>query len=150
MIAALGHRHPYGQGVPIRPLAVRAGPDDLSVGAAMTIDDARTGLLVGRELATALVDGGYDCLIAAHRRVPFIVDGVIALAALCVADRLGPGVAKLAIAGHRSVEPAAGPALDHLGLRPLLDLDLGGGGGDRGLSRLPTGGRGGARPRRDR
>ena len=61
---------------------------------------------------------------AATRRVPFIVDGVIACAALCVADRLVPGTADLAIAGHRSTEPAASIALDHLGLRPLLDLDL--------------------------
>ncbi len=61
---------------------------------------------------------------AAERRVPFVVDGVIALAALCVADRLAPGTASLAIAGHRSTEPAATAALEHLGLRPLLDLGL--------------------------
>jgi nicotinate-nucleotide--dimethylbenzimidazole phosphoribosyltransferase len=41
-----------------------------------------------------------------------------------VADRLAPGTAALAIAGHRSSEPAAAAALRHLGLRPLLDLDL--------------------------
>jgi nicotinate-nucleotide--dimethylbenzimidazole phosphoribosyltransferase len=28
------------------------------------------------------------------------------------------------IAGHRSTEPAATAALDHLGLEPLLQLDL--------------------------
>lgn len=61
---------------------------------------------------------------AAQQRVPFIVDGVIAVAALCVADRLAPGTARMAFAGHRSSEPAAGVALDHLNLRPLLDLDL--------------------------
>lgn len=61
---------------------------------------------------------------AAQRRVPFIVDGVIATAALCLADRLAPGTAALAIAGHRSTEPAATAALRHLGLRPLLDLGL--------------------------
>lgn len=61
---------------------------------------------------------------AARRGCPFVVDGVIALAALCLADRLSPGTSARAIAGHRSAEPAAGAALDHLGLRPLLDLDL--------------------------
>lgn len=61
---------------------------------------------------------------AAARRTPFITDGAIACAALCIADLLSPGVARHAIAGHRSAEPAAGVALDHLGLRPLLDLDL--------------------------
>lgn len=61
---------------------------------------------------------------AARRRVPFIVDGVIALAALCVADRLAPGTAARALAGHRSTEPAASAALSHLDLDPLLDLRL--------------------------
>ena len=63
-------------------------------------------------------------IIAAEKRVPFIVDGVIAGAALCAADALAPGTAALAIAGHRSSEPAAPVALDCLGLGPLLDLDL--------------------------
>ncbi|MCY3578230.1 MAG: nicotinate-nucleotide--dimethylbenzimidazole phosphoribosyltransferase [bacterium] len=61
---------------------------------------------------------------AAEHRVPFIVDGVIAGAALCVADALAPGTAVHAIAGHRSSEPAASIVLNHLGLSPLLDLDL--------------------------
>jgi nicotinate-nucleotide--dimethylbenzimidazole phosphoribosyltransferase len=61
---------------------------------------------------------------AARARVPFVVDGVIALAALCIADLLAPGTARLAIAGHRSSEPAATVALAHLQLEPLLDLGL--------------------------
>ncbi len=73
-------------------------------------------------LEIAALAGFYNA--AAQRRVPFIVDGVIAVAALCVADRLVPGTASMAIAAHRSSEPAASAALDHLGLRPLLDLGL--------------------------
>jgi nicotinate-nucleotide--dimethylbenzimidazole phosphoribosyltransferase len=63
-------------------------------------------------------------IAAARRRTPFIVDGVIACAALCIADALAPGTATLAVAGHRSAEPAANVALEHLKLQPLLDLDL--------------------------
>ena len=63
-------------------------------------------------------------IAAAENRVPFIVDGVIAGAALCAADALAPGTAALAIAGHRSSEPAASIVLDFLGLNPLLDLNL--------------------------
>lgn len=61
---------------------------------------------------------------AAAARVPVIVDGVIACAAACVAEALAPGVSSRLIAGHRSTEPAASAALDHLGLDPVLDLDL--------------------------
>jgi nicotinate-nucleotide--dimethylbenzimidazole phosphoribosyltransferase len=61
---------------------------------------------------------------AAAARVPFVVDGVIAGAALLVADALAPGTAARAIAGHRSCEPAASVLLEHLRLVPLLDLEL--------------------------
>jgi nicotinate-nucleotide--dimethylbenzimidazole phosphoribosyltransferase len=64
------------------------------------------------------------CLAGARNRVPVIVDGVIALAAALVACALQPLVSGYLVAGHRSVEPAAGIALDHLGLDPLLQLDL--------------------------
>jgi len=63
-------------------------------------------------------------LEAAARRVPAVVDGVIGAAALVVAERIAPGTAAHAVAGHRSVEPASGAALAHLGLDPVLDLDL--------------------------
>jgi nicotinate-nucleotide--dimethylbenzimidazole phosphoribosyltransferase len=56
--------------------------------------------------------------------VPVLVDGVIALAAVVAAEALLPGTRHGCIAGHRSAEPGATVALDHLGLGPLLDLDL--------------------------
>jgi nicotinate-nucleotide--dimethylbenzimidazole phosphoribosyltransferase len=56
--------------------------------------------------------------------VPVLVDGVIALAALLAAEALAPGTRHGCIAGHRPAEPGAAVALDHLGLGPLLDLDL--------------------------
>ena len=60
----------------------------------------------------------------AAARVPVVVDGVIADAALLAADRLLPGLAAWTVAGHRSTEPAATIALDALGLEPLLDLGM--------------------------
>jgi nicotinate-nucleotide--dimethylbenzimidazole phosphoribosyltransferase len=60
----------------------------------------------------------------AAARAPVIVDGVIALAALLLADALAPSVATRCIAGHRSTEPGATAALEHLGLEPVLDLGL--------------------------
>ncbi len=61
---------------------------------------------------------------AAAARVPVIVDGVIALAGVVVAAALAPGCLDFCIAGHRSTEPGATAALEHLGLIPLLDLGL--------------------------
>jgi nicotinate-nucleotide--dimethylbenzimidazole phosphoribosyltransferase len=61
----------------------------------------------------------------AEHRVPVVVDGVIALAGAVVADALTNGAVRpFLVGGHRSVEPAASAALEHLGIEPLLDLGL--------------------------
>jgi nicotinate-nucleotide--dimethylbenzimidazole phosphoribosyltransferase len=56
--------------------------------------------------------------------VPVVVDGVIALSGLLAAAALAPSIVGFCIAGHRSPEPGASAALDHLGLRPVLDLGM--------------------------
>jgi len=60
----------------------------------------------------------------AEARVPVVIDGVIAAAALVVAAAMAPAVVDHCFAGHRSSEPGAGAVLEHLGLRPVLDLGL--------------------------
>ena len=60
----------------------------------------------------------------AAARVPVVVDGVVALAGLLVAAALAPACLDYCLAGHRSTEPGATAALDHLGLDPLLDLGM--------------------------
>ncbi len=96
-----------------RALTVHAGA--LAAGPRATL--AAVG---GLELAalTGFVVGG------AAAGVPVVIDGVIADAALLVAERLVPGVAARCVAGHRSVEPGAAVVLDELGLEPVLDLGL--------------------------
>ena len=56
--------------------------------------------------------------------VPVVIDGVIATSAAVVATALVPEVGGYLVAGHRSSEPGASIALHHLGLEPLLDLEL--------------------------
>lgn len=63
-------------------------------------------------------------LAGAARRVPVVLDGVIAGAAALVAAQLAPDAVAHLVAGHRSPEPGAAVALEHLGLTPLLQLDL--------------------------
>lgn len=60
----------------------------------------------------------------ASRRVPVVLDGVIAVAAAVVARALVPDAVGYLVAGHRSTEPGATAALEHLGLVPVLDLGL--------------------------
>ncbi|MBL8929425.1 MAG: nicotinate-nucleotide--dimethylbenzimidazole phosphoribosyltransferase [Kineosporiaceae bacterium] len=76
-------------------------------------------------------------LAAAARRVPVILDGVIAGAAALVAQALAPEVVAACIAGHRSAEPGHLAALTQLGLRPLVDLDLRLGEGSGAVLALP-------------
>ncbi len=61
---------------------------------------------------------------AAARQVPVLLDGVIAGAAALLAAALSADAIDYCIAGHRSAEPGHTAALERLGLRPLVDLDL--------------------------
>ena len=199
---------------------VRAATANLSVEAAMTIDEARQALDVGVDTAAALVAGGTRCLVTgdmgignttpaaaiiaaltglapaavtgrgtgiddltlarkvmvveqalarhaealadgplatlaavggmeiaalvgfivggAAARIPIVIDGVIADAALLVAAALAPGAVAFCIAGHCSVEPGAAAVLAHLGLRPLLDLGMRLGEGSGACLALPV------------
>lgn len=74
----------------------------------------------------------------AAARVPVIVDGVIAGAALLAAARLAPDVLDYAVAGHRSVEPGASAVIEHLGLTPVLDLGMRLGEGSGACLALPV------------
>jgi nicotinate-nucleotide--dimethylbenzimidazole phosphoribosyltransferase len=61
---------------------------------------------------------------AAARKVPVVLDGFITGAAALIAASLCPAARDYLIASHRSVEPGHTIVLDHLGLRPLFDLEL--------------------------
>ena len=82
-------------------------------------------------VATLASVGGFEhaglagfLLGAAGRQVPVVLDGVIAGSAALVAAALAPEVVGYCFAGHRSVEPGHQVALERLGLRPVMDLDL--------------------------
>jgi nicotinate-nucleotide--dimethylbenzimidazole phosphoribosyltransferase len=110
------------------------------------IDDAALAHKVGvveRALerhATAIADGPLSTLAAlggleiaalaglvvggGSAQVPVLIDGVVADAAALVAAALVPDVVASCIAGHRSSEPGATVALEHLGLPPVIDLGM--------------------------
>ncbi|MEU2118271.1 nicotinate-nucleotide--dimethylbenzimidazole phosphoribosyltransferase [Streptomyces sp. NPDC016459] len=74
---------------------------------------------------------------AASLRTPVILDGVSTGAAALVARAIAPEALAACIAGHRSAEPGHVAALNKLGLRPLVDLDLRLGEGTGALLALP-------------
>jgi len=74
----------------------------------------------------------------AARRVPVLLDGVIACAAAVAARAFAPQVTGYLIAGHLSTEPGALRALDVLGLQPLLDLGMRLGEGSGAVLALPV------------
>lgn len=76
-------------------------------------------------------------LAGAGARVPVVLDGLAADAAALAAVALCPVAAAYLVAGHGSLEPGAAVALRHLGLVPLLDLDLRLGEGTGALLALP-------------
>jgi nicotinate-nucleotide--dimethylbenzimidazole phosphoribosyltransferase len=74
---------------------------------------------------------------AAQAGVPILLDGLISLAELSVAEDLAPGVVAWCMAAHRSPEPAQQLAMEKLGLSPLLDLGMRLGEGSGALAAVP-------------
>lgn len=121
---------------------------------ALTVNGLTPGTAAGQREATgepwsealkvlAAVGGFEHAAIAgfilggAAAGVPVILDGVIAGAAALAAQAMLPHVVDHLVAGHRSAEPGHTAALRHLGLRPLVDLELRLGEGTGGLLAHP-------------
>ena len=76
-------------------------------------------------------------LAAAARRIPVVLDGVIAASAALAAVRIAPAARAYLVPGHRSTEPGAAVALAALGADPLVDLGLRLGEGSGALLAVP-------------
>lgn len=77
------------------------------------------------------------CARARHHRIPVVLDGYLAGAAVLPLVGAAPGALDHCLAGHRSAEPGHGLVLDHLGLQPLLELDMRLGEGSGALAAVP-------------
>jgi nicotinate-nucleotide--dimethylbenzimidazole phosphoribosyltransferase len=108
------------------------GIDDPTLAHKTDVVEAAAARVRGADPLTVLAEvGGLEIAAlagfivgGAAARVPVVVDGVIAGAALLVASRLAPACVGYAIPGHRSVEPGASAVLAELDLVPVVDLDL--------------------------
>jgi nicotinate-nucleotide--dimethylbenzimidazole phosphoribosyltransferase len=107
-------------GIARKTLAIRAAL--LCHREAIAVKDpvAILGAVGGFEIATM---AGF-LLGAAEQHMPVIVDGFISSSAALAAAAIDPNVTDYLLFSHVSAEPAHRSMLDHLGARPILDLDL--------------------------
>ena len=100
----------------------RAAIDAALTRHARVLDDplAVAAALGGRELAAILG----AALAARQRRIPILLDGFVATAAVAPLARLGADALRHAMAAHVSAEAGHRLLLDALGLAPLLDLKM--------------------------
>jgi nicotinate-nucleotide--dimethylbenzimidazole phosphoribosyltransferase len=139
------------------PAALLGGPTERWVGRGTGVDDdglARKRAAVAT--ATARVAGTDDaievlrevggaelaaiaaaCARARHHRIPVVVDGFVATAAILPLEVARPGALAHCLLGHRSAEPGHRHLLDHLGREPLLDLGMRLGEGSGALAAVP-------------
>jgi nicotinate-nucleotide--dimethylbenzimidazole phosphoribosyltransferase len=112
-----------GTGVDDAQLAHKARVIQKSL--AVNRPDARDALDVLSKVGGFEIGGLAGVMLgAAAHRIPVMIDGFISGAAALIATGLCPQLKHYLIASHVSVEPGHQAILRHMGLRPLLDLDL--------------------------
>ena len=77
------------------------------------------------------------CLAARLRSIPVLLDGYVCTAAVLPLHAAAPGALDHCIVGHCSAEPGHRRLLEHLGLRPLLDLGMRLGEGSGAMAAVP-------------
>ena len=75
---------------------------------------------------------------AARHRLGIVVDGFISTAAAAIAQGMAPAVHGYLFAGHQSQEPGHRVLLQHLGLKPILELDMRLGEGSGAVLAMPV------------
>lgn len=125
-----------GTGVDDAGLAHKIGVIETALRRVGDGDDPKR-LLTALGSADIAASAGF-MVAAASAGVPVILDGLIAVSAALLAERMAPGASAWFVAGHRSTEPAQSLALDKLGLVPVLDLGLRLGEGSGAVTAVPV------------
>ena len=114
-----------GRGTGIDDLTLARKTEVVAAALARHRPDARDALGALAAVGGLEIAALAGCAIEAARlRLPVVLDGFVTNIAALVALALEPDVAGYLFAAHLSTEPGARLALAHLGLEPLLQLNL--------------------------
>jgi nicotinate-nucleotide--dimethylbenzimidazole phosphoribosyltransferase len=94
-------------------------------GLEINLPDTKDGIDVLSKVGGFEIGGIAGVVLAgAYFRRPVVIDGFISTAGALIAQTICPNVVDYLIAGHQSEEPGHKIMLEHLGLRPILDLGM--------------------------
>jgi len=114
-----------GRGTGVDEEGLRRKREAIRRGIEVNAPHPRDGLDVLAKVGGFEIGGIAGCVLAgAYHRRSVVIDGLISTAGALVAHALCPAVADYLFAGHRSEEPGHKAMLEHLGLRPILDLGM--------------------------
>jgi nicotinate-nucleotide--dimethylbenzimidazole phosphoribosyltransferase len=112
-----------GSGVDIEGLARKR--DAIARGIAINNPDPSDGLDVLAKVGGFEIGAIAGCVLSGgFHRHPIVIDGFISTAGALIAQTLCPQVADYVFAGHCSEESGHRAMLEHLGLKPILDLGM--------------------------
>jgi len=121
-------------GIPLADCVGRGtGLDDAGVSRKLTLLQQAADLYHGDYMPQSVLAnfGGFEIamlaggmLAAAERKMLLLIDGFIVTSALLVAATLHPATLQYCVFSHRSQERGHRLQLEHIGARPLLDMDL--------------------------
>jgi len=114
-----------GRGTGISNAALENKVRVIEKGIAINAPDADDAIDVLAKVGGSEIGGIAGLILgAAANRIPTVIDGFISTAGALIAFGIEPKVREYLFAAHESVEIGHSAALQKIGLRPILDLDL--------------------------
>ena len=117
--------HMTGRGTGVDDDAFARKCQVIQAGIDINTPDANDPLDVLSKVGGFEIGGLAGAVIAgAHFRTPVVIDGLISTAGALLAYSMCPAVAEYMFAGHQSIEQGHRRMLEHMGLKPILDLGM--------------------------
>ncbi len=114
-----------GRGTGINDAALRTKQEVIQKALLINKPNNRDGLDILSKVGGFEIGGLCGIILGASaNKIPVVIDGFISTSAALIASIMEPKTLSYMIAAHSSVEPGHQIILNHLGLKPLLDLDL--------------------------